>query len=251
MQDEEGGGQVARPLGVGAAADVRGEQEGRGEGHERQAEQPVARLAAPDQVAAHDEPDEQVERPGPGRPGETVGARPPAATSRAVCASQPTRTPQMASRPAHAGLADVARIARRPPRRSRAPPARRGAQTPGVLCSLASSASSASSRSSRATLSAMMHEVDEHGRERRRGTPPRAYFSPELTPGSSRSSRTALRRCRLPASSKRVERGGEGQHPGEADAEGRGTSRRTSARPSRVNDHRVDAAASRAGWRGS
>ena len=38
----------------------------------REPEQPVARRAAPDQVRADDEPDEEVERARPGAPGESV-----------------------------------------------------------------------------------------------------------------------------------------------------------------------------------
>ena len=38
-------------------------------------DEPVALLAAPDQVGADDEPDEEVERAGPGRPREAVDAR--------------------------------------------------------------------------------------------------------------------------------------------------------------------------------
>ena len=48
------------------------EQNGR-DRHDCEAEQPVARAAAPDQVGADDEPDEEVERARPGSPGKPVG----------------------------------------------------------------------------------------------------------------------------------------------------------------------------------
>ena len=55
-----------------AAAGPRGDEQRGGERHHGEAEQPVARRAAPDQVGADDEPDEEVERAGPGAPGEPV-----------------------------------------------------------------------------------------------------------------------------------------------------------------------------------
>src|SRR5436190_1348102 len=50
----------------------RQQQAGRGR-HYGQAEQPVARPAAPEEIGADDEPDEQVQRAGPGAPREAVG----------------------------------------------------------------------------------------------------------------------------------------------------------------------------------
>ena len=67
--------------------------------HDGKPEQPVARPAAPDQVRADDEPDEEVQRPGPGRPREPVGAGGLDARAAPSGASQPSRTPQVASRP--------------------------------------------------------------------------------------------------------------------------------------------------------
>ena len=75
MQDEEEVAVVGAAAGAGAAADARDDEERRRERHHRQAEQPVTRPAAPDQVRADDEPDEEVERAGPRRPREAVGAR--------------------------------------------------------------------------------------------------------------------------------------------------------------------------------
>src|SRR6266571_1516216 len=59
----------------GSAADTSKNEQHDGERQDREPEQAVARLAAPDQVRTDDEPDEQVERAAPGRPRKTVRAR--------------------------------------------------------------------------------------------------------------------------------------------------------------------------------
>ena len=67
----------AGPLAVGrgrAAAGPGDREERDRDRHHGQSEQPVARRAAPDQVGADDEPDEEVERAGPGSPGEALRA---------------------------------------------------------------------------------------------------------------------------------------------------------------------------------
>jgi len=74
MQHEEEIAVVGALTGAGAAADPRDDEESRRQRHHRQTEQPEARAAAPDQVGADDEPDEEVERAGPRRPREAVGA---------------------------------------------------------------------------------------------------------------------------------------------------------------------------------
>src|SRR5262249_48029209 len=56
------------------AARVGEHEERERERHDREPEQPVASLAAPDQVGADHEPDEEVQRAGPARPGEGVRA---------------------------------------------------------------------------------------------------------------------------------------------------------------------------------
>ena len=57
---------------AGAAAGPRGNEQRRGERHHGKAEQAVARRAAPDQVGADDEPDEEVQRAGPRAPRKPV-----------------------------------------------------------------------------------------------------------------------------------------------------------------------------------
>ena len=74
VRDEEQRRVAARVAGRPAARVGDGEEDG-GERHDRKAEQAVTRLAAPDQVGADDEPDEEVERTSPARPGKAVGVR--------------------------------------------------------------------------------------------------------------------------------------------------------------------------------
>ena len=54
---------------------IRDRQQRCGERHHTEPEQPVPGTAAPDQVCAHHEPDEEVERPGPRAPRKAVGIR--------------------------------------------------------------------------------------------------------------------------------------------------------------------------------
>ena len=77
VQGEQAACRVAR-RDAGAAAGPGGDEKRGGERHHGEAEQPVARGAAPDQVRADDEPDEEVERAGPGAPGKPVRCRGPA-----------------------------------------------------------------------------------------------------------------------------------------------------------------------------
>ena len=71
VEREQPAGRV-RGRDAGAAAGPRGNEQRDGKRHHREAEHPVARRAAPDQVGADDEPDEEVQRACPGAPGEAV-----------------------------------------------------------------------------------------------------------------------------------------------------------------------------------
>ena len=75
MQDEKEVRVVAPSADTGAAAGARKGEEQDRERHHCEAEQPVAPLAAPDQISPDDEPDEEVQRAGPARPGEPVVTR--------------------------------------------------------------------------------------------------------------------------------------------------------------------------------
>ena len=66
---------VAAGAEVRAAAESRDDEERRRDRRDDETEQPKARAAAPDQVRGDDEPDEEVERPGPRRPREAVRPR--------------------------------------------------------------------------------------------------------------------------------------------------------------------------------
>src|SRR5439155_18694137 len=69
-------GRVVAMAGLACAAAESGEHEQDGrERHHGEAEQPAARPATPDEVDADDEPDKEVQRAGPGRPREALGAR--------------------------------------------------------------------------------------------------------------------------------------------------------------------------------
>ena len=90
--------------GLGAAAEPGDEEQHGRERHHGEAEQPVARPAAPDQVRADDEPDEQVER---ARPRSTTGsrrrARPGRRAARSAAASRSAR-PTSRARVARRGV---------------------------------------------------------------------------------------------------------------------------------------------------
>ena len=74
---EHGSGALA--LIEGRPAPCPGEREQRGrDRHHGEAEQPVARRAAPDQIGADDQPDEEVGGAGPSSPWKSLCARPPA-----------------------------------------------------------------------------------------------------------------------------------------------------------------------------
>ena len=67
---------VTAPLAeAGASAHACKHEQPGGERHHREAEQAVPGAAAPDQIRADDEPDEEVERAGPGGPRKAVGPR--------------------------------------------------------------------------------------------------------------------------------------------------------------------------------
>ena len=102
------------------------EQRGR-DRHHRQPEQPVAGRAAPDQVRADDEPDEEVERAGPGSPREPV-CRDDLA-DRAAPSAPASRSGRPTSRAGRRAPARAARPRRRTrPLRRRAAQGRRGTQ---------------------------------------------------------------------------------------------------------------------------
>ena len=75
VRDQEQRRVAALARAVHASRGVRDRQQQRRERHHDEPEQPEPRPAAPDQVRADDEPDEEVERPGPRVPRKAVRAR--------------------------------------------------------------------------------------------------------------------------------------------------------------------------------
>ena len=112
---------------AGAATRPGRDEERRRERHHGEPEQPVAGRAAPDQVGADDEPDEQVERARPGAPRKAVAAE------RLDDEQRRLGEPADADAPDREPAATARRRAtrprrRRPPRRRRSARARRAAQ---------------------------------------------------------------------------------------------------------------------------
>src|SRR5215207_5632765 len=75
VKDQKEVGVVTVAADPGSTADACKDEEHDGERKDCEAEQAVTRLAAPDQIRAYDEPDEEIQRAGPRGPGKAVGAR--------------------------------------------------------------------------------------------------------------------------------------------------------------------------------
>src|SRR4029453_11100052 len=72
VEDEKDVGIVAARPKLGSPAEPRNDEQRGDERRYREPEQPIARAAAPYQIRGDDEPDEEVQRAGPPRPGGSV-----------------------------------------------------------------------------------------------------------------------------------------------------------------------------------